>query len=296
MNGIRPTFINVGPGRCGTSWLLEMLEQHPEVQLSRIKETEYFNSNYDRGEAWYLEHFAQSGKAVGEISNMYYVDENVAARIHAFDPEMRIIFNLRRPESLLESIAGFGVRRGFDPGDPGFFETPIGRVMGSGYDNRLATGSLNRGDTVQMADAACMSRFLQPYIDLFGKDRVYFLVFERIASEPEALLRELFAFLGVDPGFTPANAENVVNAAMTPKAKWIGALATRTSYFLRKIGAYGMLKQLHKSRLIKKLLYSPPQEKGEAQKIVVPQAVRERMAREQNRLIEMFPVLKDYWS
>ena len=51
---VRPNFINIGPGRCASSWLLEVLESHPQISMARIKETEYFNTNFDKGAAWYL--------------------------------------------------------------------------------------------------------------------------------------------------------------------------------------------------------------------------------------------------
>ena len=45
---------------------------------------------------------------------MYYVDSAVPERIHAFNPDMKIIFNVRDPEELLLSMASFAARRGIE--------------------------------------------------------------------------------------------------------------------------------------------------------------------------------------
>ena len=79
--GVRPTFINIGPGRCATSWLLEALKAHPEIEMAKVKETEYFNTNFDRDVDWYESHFSvgsNNAQAIGEISNNYYLDASVA--------------------------------------------------------------------------------------------------------------------------------------------------------------------------------------------------------------------------
>ena len=55
-NHVRPTFINIGPGRCATSWLLEALKAHPEIEMSKVKETEYFNTHFQRDTDWYHSH------------------------------------------------------------------------------------------------------------------------------------------------------------------------------------------------------------------------------------------------
>ena len=45
-----PDFICIGAGRAGTSWLYEMLREHPEIFTARdIKETHFFDDYYDRG-------------------------------------------------------------------------------------------------------------------------------------------------------------------------------------------------------------------------------------------------------
>jgi hypothetical protein len=42
----RPHFLHLGPGRTGTSWLFNMLGQHPDVRLNPVKEIRYFSELY----------------------------------------------------------------------------------------------------------------------------------------------------------------------------------------------------------------------------------------------------------
>ena len=50
-----PDFVGVGMQKCGTSWLAEMLAQHPDV-LVRKKEINFFVRFYRKGYGWYDHH------------------------------------------------------------------------------------------------------------------------------------------------------------------------------------------------------------------------------------------------
>ena len=44
---------------------------------------------------------------------------------------------------------------------------------------------------------------LRPYLETFGRGRVFTLTLEALQEEPELCMRSLFAWLGVDGSFTP---------------------------------------------------------------------------------------------
>ncbi len=44
-----PNFLVLGTYRAGTTWLHEVLRQHPQVFLPPEKELMFFNRHYDRG-------------------------------------------------------------------------------------------------------------------------------------------------------------------------------------------------------------------------------------------------------
>jgi Sulfotransferase domain len=296
----KPTFINVGPGRCATTWMYEILKAHPDISMAMVKETEFFNTNFQKGQAWYENHFPPSTcTAIGEISNAYYVDHRVAERIRKYNPQMKIIFNLRKPKDLLQSFYGFGLRRGLQFSSPTeALAAPIGRVMGSGYDFRRKKNCLNPGDQVTLLDSVLLSQSLKTFSEIFPPEQIYFFVYERLNHDHEQLLKEIYRFLGVDREFVPDLADKVINAAIVPNSKLVARLATKVSFGLRRIGAYQLLSRLHRSELIKRLFYSKAAElptTGE-QRLVLDPSTLEMLNQEEKTLQRWLPELKTYWT
>lgn len=297
----KPTFINIGPGRCATSWLFEVLKAHPQITMANVKETEYFNTNYENGHGWYESHFpAENRAAVGEISNNYYLDPMAATRIREYNPDMRIMINVRDPFALMESFHGFGLRRGLDIGGlENNIDTHIGKLMGSGYAHRKKNGTLKTGDTFTLVESVLLSQRLKPFFETFPQEQIYVFVFERLKSEGDQVLKEIYDFLGIDSGFTPAIADKVVNASIVPKSKIVARLAPKITYLLRRAGMYGLLSTLHRSELIKRLLYK------ETQKVVKEKVdPRDRLDKESRFVLDeeivamkkMLPQLKMWWQ
>ncbi len=296
-----PSFINVGPGRCASSWMLEALESHPDISMARIKETEYFNTNFDRGDAWYESLFPnERTAAVGEISNCYYFEPTAAARIHAYDPQLKIIFNVRDPFTLLNSYHGFGVRRGLELTDVAVdLDTPVGRVMGSGYDHRQKKRTLNKGDDVSLLESVLLAQHFQRFIDLFPPEQIHVFVFERLKTDGDAALKEMYEFLGVDAAHVPPVASEVVNEAITPKSKQVARAAASFAFFLRQIGAYGLLDNLKKSRLVKRMFYRANAASGDKKvnlRETLDTATCDRLRQDMRRMIELHPPLAKYWQ
>ncbi|MEQ1904587.1 MAG: sulfotransferase domain-containing protein [Pirellulaceae bacterium] len=296
----KPTFINVGPGRCATTWMYEILKAHPDISMAMVKETEFFNTNFQNGQAWYENHFSPSTcTAIGEISNAYYVDPRVAERVRKYNPQMKIIFNLRKPQDLLQSFYGFALRRGLQfASSTEALAAPIGRIMGSGYDFRRKKNCLNPGDQVTLLDSVLLSQKIRTFKEVFPPEQIYFFVYERLKQENEQLLKEIYRFLGVDHKFIPDLAHKVINAAIVPNSKIVARLATKVSFGLRRIGAYQLLSRLHRSELIKKLFYSQAAElptTGE-QRLLLDQSTLEMLAQEEETLRRWLPDLENYWT
>ena len=293
---MKPTFINVGPGRCGTSWLHLALRSHPEIATASIKETEFFNTNYERGSSWYESKFpTTSCKAIGEISNNYYLDPQVAERIVTYDSSMRIVFNLRRPQSLLSSMYGFAERRGLSlSGKREDLDIAVGRVMGSGYDSRSKQEKLVGTDTPTLFEAALLSRYITPYLELFGSRNVHFFILERMKSDPSAELASLYRFLEVDDSHVPATSETQVNDALVPQSKLVARVASSAAFALRSVGADRLLTTLHDSTAIKRTLFRK-RESAEAE-LPLTEADLEELAAEEQRVLELVPEVHEIWT
>jgi hypothetical protein len=109
-----PHFVIVGAPKCGTTSLYRYLQQHPRVFMPENKEprffwdypvasfefgTKQFHPSVVTAPDEYLGLFrdAPAGAILGEASTDYLSCPGVAARLHAWNPEAKIIVMLRDP-------------------------------------------------------------------------------------------------------------------------------------------------------------------------------------------------------
>ncbi len=124
--GRMPDFFIVGHPKSGTTALYHMLKRHPQIYMSRVKEPYYFACDnpqpelpgerrwrsldqtgiYEKTLEDYLALFADAGpdQLAGEASTHYLWWPTSARRIHAAQPQARIIALLREPADFLRSL------------------------------------------------------------------------------------------------------------------------------------------------------------------------------------------------
>jgi len=92
-----PVFLGVGPARSGTTWLHRALTGRVNLP-ARVKETNFFDSHYEKGMKWYLSHFRKADPKlpIGEIC-CYFEVAKARERIARHMPNCRIIVSLRDP-------------------------------------------------------------------------------------------------------------------------------------------------------------------------------------------------------
>jgi hypothetical protein len=202
-----PNLFIIGAMKAGTSSLHEYLHQHPEIFMSRFKEPQYFAPHRTRegldwgqgnpcpelGIGWYLRLFEDAGnvKYAGESSVSYTavpVHTGCHERIYSFNPEARLIYIMRDPVE--RTISHYW------------------HYAAAGWEDRdMLTAVRRLKEYVSRSDYAMQ---LKPYFDTFGRDRVYMLTLEELTANPGETLRNLFAWLGVDPEF-PVKADEKFN-------------------------------------------------------------------------------------
>lgn len=208
-----PNFLVIGAARAGTTSLHHYLGSHPEIYMSPVKEPNYFAYDGERFEfrslapGWrelarlsvtdsraYHDLFRNvSGeKAIGEISPSYMRSPGAAERIHKTIPEARLIAVLRDPaERAFTNYLGRlrdGTERCPDP-----HEAIGGALRGEGPEWRSEL----------YLDLGCYYARLRPFFEQFARDRIRVCFFEDFVRDSGTVLRDLFAFLGVDPEFVP---------------------------------------------------------------------------------------------
>ena len=187
----RPDFLVISPPKTGSSWLATNLRCHPQVFVPCIKEIKYFSSLFRHFDLnWYLDHFHTAGsRRKGEASPSYALLPIKRIRlIRRLLPDVKLIFLMRDPVARAWSHAKhmFRFREANFAASTAAFE---GITSDQWRENVLHQWSLANHDYLGQ---------LRRWLSVFPREQFYLGFFESIADDPRALLREVFAFLGVD--------------------------------------------------------------------------------------------------
>jgi hypothetical protein len=194
-----PTFLIIGAHKAGTSSLHRYLQQHPEVFLPTLKEARFFSYNPDKeyvdrspytwGEpvhrirTWdeYLDLFSPvtTEKAVGEVSPCYLNNPYSPMRIRDALPGVRLIASLRDPVDRAYSGYLMAVRDGKET-------RPFIDIL---------------GQPTPWHEILAYYKPCQRYLECFPRERLKFIRAETLQAQPADVLKSIFSFLEVDPGF-----------------------------------------------------------------------------------------------
>lgn len=197
-----PNLFVAGPPRTATTSLHRYLGQHPEIHMAPVKEPEYFGSAWDRNEddpeqmaaktEAYRALFEGAAEPVrGEVSISYLINPRTPERIlDRCGPEVRVVIPLRDPIERAHSHWLFNRR---EHGEDRAFDRAVRDDLdGPGYDETRSV----RGHYVRLG---CYRDPVRRYRDVLGPDRVRVVLFEDLRSDLVGFLKEIAAFLDVDP-------------------------------------------------------------------------------------------------
>ena len=192
----RPNFIIPGAGKSGTNSLRSYLNEHPQIYFCRAKEPNFFAHAYDLGEAWYEGLFsgARDAAATGEASTHYFWYPDAPSRMHAYNPDMRLVFSLRDP-----------VRRAYS--DYTAKLSRAGEVM--------SFRDVVDSDTTLLAHSRYHTN-LKRFLDVFPREQIHVIVFDDFIADRYAVLAGICAFLGVDAAFTFSSVDRRENRSQMP--------------------------------------------------------------------------------
>lgn len=197
----KPDFIIVGAQKAGTTGLFWTLKQHSLVRGSAKKEVHFFNND-----AWYSpqrlnEYHAYfpypfqlpHGGKVCEASPDYLFDERVAARIHAYDPNVKIIVIVRDPAE--RAFSGWTMYhhhfKGSPSHDPNTFTEAIDLEL-----EALRKGQRS-GKPGAYVERGYYARQIENYLRYFPKERIHIIESSELKSDLDATMRSTLAFIGL---------------------------------------------------------------------------------------------------
>ena len=179
-----PNFIVIGAARSGTTSLFQYLDAHPQIAMSPVKELNFFSRPaYERkGLSWYRSRFPNRGNllAIGEASTSYTTYPNapdVAARIAAYNPEMRLIYVVRNP---LDRYISHFLQR-----------------TKAGHETRQFDETFQDLEKETFAWQGRYYYQLSHYLRAFPKEQLMVISFDQIKSDTNQVVQDLYRFLGV---------------------------------------------------------------------------------------------------
>lgn len=227
MSNGRIDFICVGAEKCGTTWLAEMLRQHPQIFLPKQKELHYFNRkfdedpslhnyNFDKPASWYLSFFAfaDQQQLKGEICPSYLWDEYAPRRIYEFEPRAKIFMILRDPVERTFSAYRFYIQKGLIPSA------------------RISKATLLRYADLILYRSAYFSQ-VKRYVELFPSDQVRVYFFDDLRRDPVSFLKQIERFLGIAE-VIPQNVKDAVYMTGEPAFPGLNRFLVKARHWARR--------------------------------------------------------------
>jgi hypothetical protein len=189
-----PDFVGIGVQKAGTSWWYELIAEHPGVsaRTGLHKERHYLSHfgartfgppQVGQYHGWFPR---RPGTITGEWTPDYLAYPWVPALLAEAAPEARLLVMVRDPVERFRSGLSF----------------------------RLSQGALPTEATEALAvQQGFTATSLRRYLDVFPKEQILVLQYERCAIDPTGPLAGTYRFLGLDDGFRPTGLHRSVNAS-----------------------------------------------------------------------------------
>lgn len=227
-------FTGIGVAKAGTSWIAHCLGEHPSVCMAQGKETNFFLRNhvasplpvrryhygmahYDEGIEWYRRKFThhRAGQLYGEFSNAYLADPESAGLLHAHNAEMKLLCCFRNPVDAV--YAGYYQLSRVQP-LPDTLEETLAR-----YPQLLGYYRYHHN--------------LQPFLKLFPREQLHFMLFEDMRDDPPGFYRRVCEFLGIDASFVPPALHQRVNPRTVLRSRALRNLRCAIGSFMASTAA-----------------------------------------------------------
>lgn len=274
-----PDFMVIGAARSGTTAVYTFLRQHPQVFMSAVKEPNHFAFGVDdldfRGPgAEFVNHSmasferycglfaaAPAAAVAGEASPLYLWSEQAPGRIRARIPAARLIAILRNPIEQAYSHFLYARKEMIEP--LGDFAAAL-----DAQDERLAAHWQPLFQYSRFPDYATQ---LGRYLASFPREQMLLELYDDLVADPQALMRRIFEFIGVDGAFVPDTSARP-NEGGNPRSRVLQSVVMRPNPVSRLAGA--VLPQ-HLRRWLRDRISS-----GNTARDAIPGPVHERLREE----------------
>lgn len=237
-------FIGIGAVKCGSSWINNLLLQHPQIDIPKRKELTYFNRldvseiqnpHFTHGIDFYHNFwdFEIPNRVRGEFSPQYLTDTDAPQRIKDTFPEVKLIVILRNPVS-----------------------RALSHVEYDQHFNHIISKNLSAMQAFEkhpyLRTAGNYAENLERWISIFGRDKILVMLLEEAIANPTQTAENLFQFLGVN---CPDDLDfSAVNERKEIKSNTVAKLLKIPGKIDKKLNHIGPWKKVKQSGLYASLL------------------------------------------
>ena len=208
---IVPNFLIIGAQKAGSSWLANMLSQHPDIFMYP-EEIHFFDKDYNwkKGVDWYTSHFVKvkGEKAIGEKTPDYlwangqgtegHLPE-VHLNIYSILGNAKLIAILRNPVDRAISAANHIIRSGRI--------SPLHNL-----DDLLIGNKRNLLEPHGVIDYGFYGKQLEAFYEYFNPEKILILIYEEVLLQhPEKGLEKVCKYLEVDHTFEFTGTARTIN-------------------------------------------------------------------------------------
>lgn len=224
-----PNFLVIGAQKCGTTWLHQVLRQHPEVFVPKCKEIHFFNKskNYERGVDWYRSFFEESGneKAVGEVTPNYFWTSNSEKTYYERMRDIPLLVkNTLRDAKFIITL-----------------RNPVDRAV-SAYYEHIRQGRISPkeriSDVLGLYGILSMGYYdvhFRRWAERFSRHRFLVLILEKdISLEGRQATEKVYEFLNVDSSFVPDGLQEKHKSRKSHLFMRLKHVSTRLAYLVEE--------------------------------------------------------------
>lgn len=189
--------ISPGASKSGSTWLFGLLNQHTQLNMSKVKETKFFTYECEKGKDYYLRKYFdeyKEAKYCVDFSPIYLIDTTVPKKIYqTLGDEVKLVFIFRNPIDRLNSQYHMDKRYGFENLDflDAVFRPESERIA-------LSLGNFKHRYGNNYIGESLYNEALKRYLEYFSREKIHIVIFEEIISNPQNELRKIFKFLKIE--------------------------------------------------------------------------------------------------
>ena len=231
-DGRRIDFFLIGPPKCGTTTVHDVLRRHPDMFMPASKDKSFLVDavpNYvteDELPAYYTAYRGEAMIGCSEASMIGF--PSALRRLYRYNPNAQLIVILRNPVERAYSAYWFARRNLIEDCTE--------------FQNALASEpERERGDyraltNLRYCAQGHYAEQLEAVFELFPREQVFVSLFEDLQSDSTAFFGELISWLGVDPAkLEPESMREHSNAAGIPRSRLIQRVFARPPSWLRNV-------------------------------------------------------------